>query len=113
MTEIDSIAKLKFKDAAYHFNSASLGITPKSSEDKQDRKGFVWDAAVGIVQQEFSKLLGQPTNTICVFHNTTAGVQRILLRLSHLLRASDATLLLTDFEYPGIVSAVEDRKSVV
>ena len=61
-----------------------------------------------MVRQKFGKLIGQPSHTVCVFHNTTAGVQRILLRLSHLLGRSDATLLLTDLEYPGIVSAVDE-----
>ncbi len=109
MEQIRAISRLKFgKDVARYFDSAALG---KRRENTRDPRSFVWDQAVKVVQQKFSKLLGQSTNTISVFHNTTAAVQRILLRLSQLLGPTSPTLLLTDLEYPGIVSAVDETWS--
>jgi selenocysteine lyase/cysteine desulfurase len=98
--------KLTFGDTSHYFNSAALGHPPTLYYEPKD--SFDWDRAVKIVQQRFGKLLGQSTHTISVFHNTTAAVQRILLRLTQLLGRSDPTLLLTDLEYPGIVSAVDE-----
>ena len=109
--------KLTFANPSRYFDSAALGHSPtlerqqpKQPKTKQyaTNDHFKWDHAVNIVQQRFGKLLGQSTQTISVFHNTTAAVQRILLRLTQLLGRSDPTLLLTDLEYPGIVSAVDE-----
>lgn len=98
--------KLSFTNTSRYFDSAALGHPPTINYETDDQ--FNWDDAVKIVQQKFGKLLGQSTHTISVFHNTTAAVQRILLRLTQLLGRSDPTLLLTDLEYPGIVSAVDE-----
>ena len=119
MKTVRRISRLKFDNAGSYFNSASIGISPYSDQratansakkrSNSRANDFNWDEAVGIVQEKFGKLLGQPTNTISIFHNTTAGVQRTLLRLGQLFGASEPTLLLTDLEYPGIVSAVDEE----
>lgn len=124
------------KCSSCYFNSASIGLEVKThpkptqpdsnkcplcdvdpasngpEEKAQERVGqeeeFDWDEAVSVVQHKFGKLIGKPSQTISVFHNTTAGVQRILLRLSQLFGSSEPTLLLSDLEYPGIVSAVDE-----
>ena len=103
-----ALANISFlRKPSSYFNSASIGLEVKHKE-KRSTHGFDWDEAVNVVQQKFGKLIGKPSQTISVFHNTTAGVQRILLRLTQLFGSSNPTLLMTDLEYPGIVSAVDE-----
>jgi selenocysteine lyase/cysteine desulfurase len=113
--EVNDISNLEFSKAKIHFDSASIGTCPTtadgddSNQAPSEKDPFDWDKEVEVVQSKFGKLLGQPAKTISIFHNTTAAVQRVLLRLSQLFGASEPTLLLTDLEYPGIVSAVDEE----
>lgn len=59
--------------------------------------------------KSIAHLINGAPSQITFFHNTTAGVQRIFLRLSHLFGPAVPTLLTTDLEYPGIVSLVDEN----
>jgi len=107
-TNLETISRLSFPKAATFFNAASIG--EESDEAKKDAMddAIRWESALEEMKEQYSKLLGTSAQHVTVFHNTTAGVQRIFLRLTHLLRGHRATLLTTDLEYPGIIALVDE-----
>ena len=125
---IKPIATLDFKKAPdIYFDVASIGVTsctanefavqlgpdPTGELDRADplvprRCTASWDNAVDSVRRSYGELLGVHKRNVSIFHNTTAAIQRVLIRLGRIPDASTATLLITDVEYPGVFAALEE-----
>jgi selenocysteine lyase/cysteine desulfurase len=109
----------EFKDCEGFFNSAWYGRPSKQADYaaqeaiKNAKQGKlppdIWRTSIEEAKLQLSILLNQPAHSFTIFHNTTAGVQRIFLRLRDLMSSHDATLLISDLEYPGIVSLVDEN----
>lgn len=108
-----AINKLRFskkRNTSKFFNTAAVGREPQEAADEvESNKSIDWEAAVRAVQVQFARLLEAEQEEISVFHNTTAAVQRILLCLRRALGGHPATLLTTDAEYPGIITAAVEH----
>lgn len=96
------------------FNAASIGIVPTNSQAEADRRsspeaGVAWSDAVEEVRRGVGALLGVQSTYLTLYHNTTAGVQRIFTRLGHLVGRGTPTLLTTDLEYPGIMALADEN----
>lgn len=110
-TTVSPKAKNSFDDKQkrHFFNSAWVGLESLTACEAVVKAEGGWSEVVEEAKAQVGVLLQQPPHNITVFHNTTAGVQRIFLRLRHLLESSNPTLLMSDLEYPGIVSLVDEN----
>lgn len=96
------------EDPKLYFNTGSIGLYNLKSRDHTED----WDVAVKNVQTEFIKfLLGKNANEhlVHIFHNTTAGIQRVFHILNKRIFHSKSNLLTTDAEYPGIIAAAYEN----
>jgi len=107
-SELQPISRQKRTNAAAFFNAAGVGLPSEESLSASLEPGGDWDAVLTEVRSHFSHLLGMPEEHVTLFHNTTAGIQRVFLRISQLLRSRNAVLLTTDLEYPGTVAMVDE-----
>jgi len=94
--------------ASAFFNAAGVGLPSEESVQASLRPSDGWDAVLGEVRDHFRQLLGVPEEYVTIFHNTTAGIQRVFLRIGHLLTSRNAMLLTTDLEYPGTVAMADE-----
>ncbi len=98
----------RFGAAGGFFNAAGTGLPSRESVHAVRDGGDGWEAAIGAVRTQAHQLLGVGEEHVTVFHNTTAGMQRVFLRIGHLLDSRNATLLTTDVEYPGTIAMADE-----
>lgn len=93
------------------FDSASVGIVAQEAESSaaDAEKRVPWSHAVEEVKAGLSRLLSVRTTYLTLYHNTTAGVQRVFTRLGHLTGRGEPTLLTSDIEYPGIMALADEN----
>lgn len=113
--EMAPLATLGYRDRAQgrvagrFFNSAFIGFEPEKARTVASDESVEWPEALDRVKARYTRLMGLTREHHTVFYNTTAGVQRIILRLTHILDGQPATLLTTDMEYPGIMSLLDEH----
>ncbi|HWN09414.1 MAG TPA: aminotransferase class V-fold PLP-dependent enzyme [Pyrinomonadaceae bacterium] len=96
------------ENRADFFNSASIGLESTTAQSAATKSFKTWNDLLDRGQTSVAQLFDKVSDRITFFHNTTAGIQRIFLRLNQLIQSSYPTLLTTDLEYPGIVSLVDE-----
>jgi selenocysteine lyase/cysteine desulfurase len=113
---IKSIARHTFSsnepnNASKYFDTASIGMQSETTTAFVNDRGanVAWTRAVDTVRRKFGHFLRvEREQNIGIYYNTTAAIQRVLVRLSRLLPHGIGTLLVTDIEYPGVFAAVEE-----
>ena len=97
--------------ADLYFDSASIGLESLCARDAATQSTPEWEKALDAVKERCGVLFGTQfgKDQVMLFHNTTAGVQRVLSRLQHIIGHETLTLLTTDIEYPGIIAAVDEN----
>jgi selenocysteine lyase/cysteine desulfurase len=105
------LARHEFRGQEHSFfDSAAIGLESKQAEAAaKTRRELDWPQLVEQSLRSVARLFEDSPTNITFFHNTTAGVQRVFLRLSHLQGARLPTLLTTDTEYPGIMAMVDEN----
>lgn len=93
------------------WDAAAIGIESMDAKEAarhaEDNKRD-WSQLLEDTQEGLASLLGVSAEEITLYHNTTAGAQRVFARLGHLLTGSEPTFMTTDFEYPGIMALADE-----
>lgn len=92
-----------------YFNAASIGLESKEAREAAESGPPDWNQALDSVQYGCATLLGVPQNHVSIYHNTTAAIQRVFVRVGHVLARETATLFTTDVEYPGIIALADEN----
>src|SRR6185437_7989854 len=102
-------ASASFEELSGTFFCSAATAWPAIAARTPSAQFLCWDDALRDVRARLCQLLGIDTGNICLFHNTTSALQRVLWRLNRELRPrSGHALLTTDLEFPGTIAAAHD-----
>lgn len=97
--------------AGRYFKSAWIGLESSSAREAAESGSPPWDQTLDAVRERCAAVFGARfgKEQVTLFHNTTAGVHRVLSRLQHIIGQDSLTLLTTDLEYPGVIAALDEN----
>lgn len=102
-------ASVRFEELSGTFFCSAAAAWPAVAARAASAELLCWNDALRNARARLGQLLGVDPGDVCLFHNTTSALQRVLWRLNKELRPrSGHALLTTDLEFPGTLSAARD-----